>query len=107
MQINPRTRFSECKRHVVLLAQTFDELSGEIQYLTGRLSDVTKTQQELLKIHLSLECNETADEDTSTNYQVHACDVVHSSRGPCAEDDSVYGVGKGYSELMSRWINTI
>ncbi len=112
MHINPRTRFSELtkeeyQRQVVLLAQTFDVLSGEIQYLTERLSDVTKTQQELLKIHLSLECNETTDDDNATKDQGHAYDVVTSSQEPYSDDDSVFSVGRGYSELMARWKNTI
>ncbi len=112
MQINSRARFSELtkeeyQRQVVLLAQNFDVLSGEIQYLTERLSDVTKTQQELLKIHLSLECNETTDGYTSTDNQVHVYGVVHSSRECRGEDDFVYGVSRGYSDLMSRWIKAV
>jgi hypothetical protein len=109
IQINPRTRFAEWtkedhQRQMVLLAQTSEALSGEIQYLSERLSDVTKTQHDLLKIHLSLENEEGTDEDTLA---INCHGVVQPNGATCGEAVFVCGVDTVYPELMARWIKGV
>ena len=97
----PRKRLSDMtkedyQQQMLHLTQSLEVLTGEIHYLTERLFDVSKTQQELVRINTSLGTDHSCKQDTN---EKHLSEVL-------GVGDEVVGHLSRYSLLISDWQHT-
>ena len=91
----------EKERQVAFLTQYLDTLSGEVQYLSERLSDISKTQQELLKIQSRLE------QDDFVETEVHPADKKNEKAIPEHFDQEHIEKLLSYEKLMTKWLGSM